>query len=664
MPDSVTENTRQLPLQHRAAAILPQSVNADARTADLVWSTGATVRRFDYRDWEYYEESLDMSPESVDLSRLNSGAPLLNTHNADDLSDVIGVVVDGTARVDGTQGIATVRFSDRADVEPIWRDVQNGIIRNVSVGYNVRKFEVTKSDSGISQRRAVDWQPAELSMVPVGADAGAGVRAQAPEYPCEFVFNRATAQTSESNMPAEPQENGGTATVVPPVVAPPGDAAPESRSAPKVVNTAKATDIIAAARAVKLPEAEITNLIARAETENLSMDQVRANLIDGMAAKSEQTEVRHHVQITRDAVDTARSAVEEALLHRYAPSVHQLTDLGRTYRGLTLLEMGRDLLGMQGINTRGFSKSEVAGMALGMNVRSGGMMSTSDFPAILANVANKTLRRAYDESPRTFMPFCRETTLPDFKPVNRTQLSGAPSLQALNEQGEYQRGSFSDGKETYALGTYGRTVSIDRKAIINDDLDAFTRIPFAFGQAAARMESDIVWALITGNQAMADGFNLFDGTNHKNVVASGASSAIGIAGLGAARTALRVQKGLAGENLNLVPAFILAPAALETVANQYTSSNFLATKQADISYASTLTPIIEPRLDAASATQWYMVAAPGQIDTIEYAYLDGQQGVFLETRVGWEVDGLEIKAREDFAAHAVDWRGFVSSPGA
>src|SRR5512132_4017185 len=42
-----------------------------------------------------------------------------------------------------TEGRATVRFSARADIEPLWQDVRAGIVRNVSVGNVVRAYEVT-----------------------------------------------------------------------------------------------------------------------------------------------------------------------------------------------------------------------------------------------------------------------------------------------------------------------------------------------------------------------------------------------------------------------------------------------------------------------------------------------------------------------------------------
>src|SRR5690606_4648979 len=78
----------------------------------------------------------------------------------------------------------------------------------------------------------------------------------------------------------------------------------------------------------------------------------------------------------------------------------------------------------------------------------------------------------------------------------------------------------------------------------------------------------------------------------------------------------------------------------------------------------TLAVIAEPRLDPASgAIPWFLFANPATIDTIEYAYLEGQEGVYIETRMGFDVDGVEVKARLDFGAKAIDWRGMYRNPG-
>ena len=120
--------------------------------------------------------------------------------------------------------------------------------------------------------------------------------------------------------------------------------------------------------------------------------------------------------------------------------------------------------------------------------------------------------------------------------------------------------------------------------------------------------------------------------------------------------------------INVRPAFIIVPATLEVTAEQLLAVNMIPAKSTDVVPQSlrTLTVICEPRLDAAvnGDKAWYMSANPGQIDTIEYAYLEGQNGVYIETRVGFDVDGVEIKARLDFGAKAIDWRGLFKNPGA
>ena len=114
------------------------------------------------------------------------------------------------------------------------------------------------------------------------------------------------------------------------------------------------------------------------------------------------------------------------------------------------------------------------------------------------------------------------------------------------------------------------------------------------------------------------------------------------------------------------PKYLLVPSAQETLAQQYvTQTNIIYTKSTDYNpFANLLQVLAEPRLDATSTISWYTAADPGQIDTIEYCYLEGQEGVYLENRVGFDIDGVELKARLDFAAKALDWRGFYKNPGA
>ena len=196
---STETQMRDLPLQTRQAALQPNTLNLDERTVELVWSVGAAVRRRDPWTGDAYDEVLSLDTQHVDLSRLNSGAPLLNSHGQWNLDDVIGVVERAWIEDAGDhqEGKALVRFSKRPAVDAIWDDVVNGIVRDVSVGYSIRSIEVIDppnrakgakgtKDSQVPVWRAVDWQPMELSAVPIGADASAGFRTSDLTSPCQF----------------------------------------------------------------------------------------------------------------------------------------------------------------------------------------------------------------------------------------------------------------------------------------------------------------------------------------------------------------------------------------------------------------------------------------------------------------------------------------------
>ncbi|MGZ8337323.1 MAG: phage major capsid protein [Allosphingosinicella sp.] len=234
----------------------------------------------------------------------------------------------------------------------------------------------------------------------------------------------------------------------------------------------------------------------------------------------------------------------------------------------------------------------------------------------------------------------------------------------MNESGEFKRGSIGEGKESYRVETWGKVIGITRQVIINDDLDAFTRVPSLFGTAAATLESDVVWGIVTANPTMADGVALFH-ASHKNL--AGTVAALDIAALGKARAAMARQTGLDGKTvLNIRPAFLVVPSSLELAAEQLIAQNLVPAKSGDVVPQSirSLAVIAEPRLDPASgAVPWYLFASPSAIDTIEYAYLEGADGVTIETRMGFNVDGIEIKARLDFGAKAIDWRGLYRNGG-
>jgi hypothetical protein len=676
-PD-LQERTTELPALAFRAALAPRSLNDEERTVDLTFATGAPVRRYDWMSGTPYIEKLSMDPAHVRLDRLNGGAPLLDSHSGYRLAHVMGVVEEGTAELSGAKGKATVRFSKRADVEPFYQDVRDKVIRNVSVGYVVHAYEEIPGKNGKpATRLAVDWEPYEVSLVPMPADAGAQVRAgkaeQQPElHPCRIVTRAAgAAQTPEQEKPSMDENRSETIVERDPLD--PGAPTTRAADAPAkeptdmeraaAAETARVQGIIRACRAAGIPSDKMDDLIER----KVPLVDAQTAIFDEMRKRGGDTQGPRHAPSARatdialgdDPFVHARAGIENALLHRVAPSRFELTDVGRKYRGLSMLDTARVFLQARGFRVTDLSKKELAGLALGLEGR-GGMHTTSDFPLLLADVANKTLRRAYDEAPQTFRPIVTVATLPDFKAVKRLQLGDAPALLAIDEHGEFTSGTIGEGKEQYALATYGRKFAITRKALINDDLDAFSRVPMMFGRKARVLESNLVWEQITSNPQMGDGNNLFSAA-HGNLQTDG--DAISVTSLGRARAALRQQTSVDGDYMNLTAAFLLVPTGLETKADQFVTVVTPQEAGKVNPFQNKLVVIAEPRLDADSPTAWYLAASPSQVDIIELGYLEGEQGPAVESRIGFDIDGLEIKCRLDVGAKVLDWRGLHKDPG-
>ncbi len=671
------------PLQMRAEMVPPASANDETREVDLIFTTGAGVERYDWMNDKRYLEILSLDPKHVRLDRLNQGGPLLDSHSAWSVADMLGAVVPGSVTLTKSQGRARVRFSKREAVDGIWQDVKDGLVRSVSVGYRIHKYEEAEAKGNkLPVRTAVDWEPFEVSMVPIPADSGAMARGAKPadtnQCVVEIVTRAETAPSSPSQpakeKPMDPVNERSEFVVEEPEPTP----APATRKAPAVPTEPNESDaaiarerarnqgIISACRAARLPASFSDTLIE----QGLSLVEAQSRVFAEMAKRGGDSEGPGRVPSGAPRIDPGddplvhkRSGIENAILHRVAPEFFKLSDEGKNFRGLSMLDIGKTYLHAVGQRTSYMSKSALAEAML---VKRSGMHTTSDFPSLLADVANKTLRAAYEAQPQHWRVFAKMLSASDFKPLNPMQVGDAPELLEVLEHGEFTSGTIAESKEPVRLKTWGRIFSITRQALINDDLAAFAEIPGAFGRKAADKLSDLAWAIITANAALNDTYNLFS-TQHANL--SGTSDAISVTSLGAARTAMRKQKGIDGVTpLNLTPRYLVVPAAKETVADQYVS----VVTPAQSSNANPfqpggrtpLTVIAESRLDAASGTAWYMAADAAQVPLLHFVTLDGQEGPEVRQMEGFDVDGVKYRCRLDANFAAADPRAAFKNPGA
>ncbi len=662
-------------LSLRAELSLPATVDNESRTVDLIWTTGSDVERCDWWTGDRYIERLSLDPQHIRLNRLNSGAPLLDSHAAYSVMEMLGACVPGTATMTKSEGRVQVRFSRRPEVDGVWQDVRDGLVKFVSVGYRIYTYEETQPKGNkLPVRLATDWEPMEVSMVPVPADAGAHVRGERPKNTnqCRIVTRAEAAPTGPAVTQAEPKKESvmdpkdetpseflveqpealATARVAPK----PADAEPTEGERAISVERARVQGIINAGRACKVPSSFVDKLIS----DGVSLVEGQSRCLAEMQKRTADAEPNHRrgldISVESDPTVHERAGIENAILHRMAPQYFKLDDKGRQYRGLSLLDIGGVYLRARGKRTSDMSKSELAEAML----QRAGLHSTSDFPSLLADVANKTLRAAYEAAPQTWRELAQTVSVSDFKDSRMLQIGDAPALDEILEHGEFTSGTIAEAKETFRLKTYGKIFGITRTALINDDLNAFAQVPALWGRKAADKQSDLAWAQITSNPTMGDSVALFHAT-HGNL--SGSADAISVASIGAGRAAMKLQKGIDGVTpLNLNPVSLIVPAALETLADQFVSTNLLASQSSAVNpFAGRLKVISESRLDANSATAWYLAAAQGQAPALYFVTLDGNEGPDVRQEEGFVMDGLRFRCRLDVAFKAADYRALYKN---
>lgn len=378
---------------------------------------------------------------------------------------------------------------------------------------------------------------------------------------------------------------------------------------------------------------------------------------------------------------TAQEGIEEIKRLVTAP-------VARDFRNLGLYEMAREFvirdsrnrLGVFGRDvTFGKSRSEIVKDALKLDMIHRDDVAynvTGTFSSVLLDAAKKTLLAAYEEANVTYPIWTRQApSTVDFKTINRVRLGEIPDPSIVPENGAYGETTTSDSKETYRVEKYGNIFSISLEAIVNDDLNAISRIPAQQGYAMRRKINKVVYAILTANAALSDSVALFHATSHG---ANLDATALSIAALNVGWTIMAVQTGLTtGVILNLQPRYLIVPPALSYTALQIAGSiadpsNTAATTEdaARPNYNSgtlnlygpngsrPLTVVVDACISSSeSATAWYLAAEPNQIDTVEVCFLQGEETPFLDREEGFSVDAVRYKIRQTFGAKAVDYRG-------
>lgn len=688
-------------------------------TVRLIASAGAAVTRYGWFEGgpEEYDELLSFEQGAHRDERLNSGrVNLLLNHDRSDVREVIGVlskpVWDRTAK---TLEL-TARLSRRQEHAGLVQDIRDGILGSTSIGYRTfRTRDITTRDSERRQIESIDWETREVSLVSVPADAGSHVRNEPeqrgrttivvmPRTETEPMKPDATNPTASPAAPAPAAPAEGTRTAEP-AAQPAAPVAPASSPA-----SSPSPDALRAAADAELARQRgIRENLRRAGLETdgdfadgllndrgVSADAAASRILARLAASSSTTDGL--VAVGAEAGGKLARQVEAAILFR-TNQLHYLDGV-RTGRGLEvdqakvqaqlqgnpflhrrLIEMGEGLLA-QAFNVRGLERLSIRDRAASIlrprisdDLRAVGSSSpshsTADFPGILANVVNKVLRGAYDLTPETYSQWTARGTLNDFKPGSRVQLGHAPRLLQVREGAEYTYGTFGEQAESIVLAKYGRVVGLTWEMMVNDDLDAFSRIPRQYGASAAQLVADLVYLHLTGNTVMADGLGIFHATHGNYVTGAGNSLAsAGVTSLSNVRALAAVQTTIdegrpdeAGFYMAVQLQHLRVPPQLQTAAEQLTTLIQAQTVGSVNPFQGEFRSVMaEPRL-SGSALAYYLMADPSMADTIEVAFLAGESGPMVEQRMGFERDGVDVKVRMTVGTAPTDFRGLYKNDG-
>lgn len=397
---------------------------------------------------------------------------------------------------------------------------------------------------------------------------------------------------------------------------------------------------------------------------------------------------RERIEVTRSSDDKFNEAIRDGLISRAFRGAGLRTspfaggkpaEGSEEFKHFGLMRMAEKILQRQGVNTDRMSNRDIALAALGSpsvcsryNIERSAYHTTGTFSNLLLDAANKTLLTAYEEAPTTYQLWTRTApAVADFKAINRIRFSEAPDLEVVPESKPYKQGVMTDSKESYKVEKYGAIFTVSWETVVNDDLDAISRIPAMHGNAARRKVNKVVYNVLTSNPTMGDGFSLFSASHVSGSNYANASAAPSVSTLNTAFTAMMKQKGLTSDAIiNVTPRFLIVPISVSATALQLVGSlaDPLAGGSTTTGNSNTLNiygpngsrplqVIVEPVLEAYSTTGWFLAADYASVDTVEVSFLQGEESPVLENEWDFNTDTYKYKVRQTFGVAAVDWRG-------
>ena len=704
-----------------------------------VIATENPIQRWDEQTKQVVNEVLLM--DGIEWRGGRDQIPIVDSHNDKTVRNVFGSIQNMKVDYATGELIGIPVFATDPESQTIAQRMNEGHITDFSItGQPIETIFIQRGQNYTTNRGVViegpalihtKWQPQNASICATGADEQSTVRRSYTDLKRkvlrmdEALLSQASALGLPDGM-TDPNQvlawllgklGGGAmepmeavesmADPVVPVAEPVVEkmATSEEVIPPKVMNQASTVDQIKRAlqqdqqRRKEIQAACTLAKVERAFADELCdqlvpLSEARKRIIERMATQPLGSSVGGDVRVTQSGDDKFYAAARDGIIKRsFASSgfrrpIGDLAPGHEDFERTKLSRLAEMIVERMGGPVNKMAPKDIALAAMGH----GGTLNrfriqrseqayhtTGSFPALLMDASNKSLLAGYEEAPYTWNMWARQgQSVDDMKNINRIRFSAMGTPEVVPEGHDYPESKTGDEKETYRVEKYGSMFSISWETIVNDDLDALSRVPAMQGASCRRRQNQVVYSVLTSNAAMGDTGLLFNATaqttagGHANT--SGAAAAPSVTTLNAGYLSMMTKTGItvngvAGPILNIQPSYLIVPANYGATALQLLGS--IADPSVGGSAAGNsntlniygpngsrpIKVIIEPTLDASSTTVWYLAASTSQVDTVELTFLAGEESPVLESDWVMTNDTYLFKVRQTFAAAAIDFRG-------
>ncbi len=607
-----------------------------------------------------FEEILDHSPGQYDFSKIDGHGVVFLNHNKQG-NGQIGRIT--RAWQENGYGKAIIRLSKRQSgvISDVWTDIKDGIITGISAGYLYkRKPEVIrKSENGNPMLLRSSWIPYEISILTEPpADMSVGIGRSFLDLKEDLNIMSDVKDDKTVETPPDNSSRSLNQSSQIDVEAIRRQAFEEGQKA-LLERNAKIDAIF------RNHEQHHGDLKKRClEDSKLELDQVRQLLLEEIGKRSGALFIDGISPLRGDSKAEADNFAEGVVKGFLSRSGMEKPDYTNQWQGRSILEIAERSILLRGENVSSYNKREIISQAL--QTRSGAM-SSSDLPSLFSVTTQKILEKSFEQVEEIYPFLTKQMPLSNFLPVEMVSYGATGRWKKVDQHGERTRTYVTDAKEQIKLSTFANGLNFTREMMINDQLGVLTDFVTDLGAGAKRSIGDDFIDFLTSNPTLSDGIALFH-SSHKNLAGSG--GAVNVTTLKAAVTAMAMHKGVGGTGsvLNLAPTILLVPKSDQIDTEQFVNNQFdpnatnVNTKNP---FANKFTVYADARFDTYDTpkTNWYAMASPQQYGGIILGTLDGKDTPTLESRVGWQLDGIQYEAFIDYAFAVNNYRPLYMNPG-